>query len=174
MSVCVYDSVRDCPFFCAYTYRGLTGRGRIRRWDMMAYGGKTGTTMKQSKETPLDLVGSSLHKNILSNADECCMLLFVYTVHAKSFNIYSYIWNSRIYYRIHTFLHLYTDPEQLLFSPTLFLLCLAPLRLCSSNVNWCFDCSSVVTNTLYISYNNHQPTLIFCWGKSASCTNSLN
>lgn len=41
-------------------YRGLTGWGRTLRWDVMVCGGKTGTTMKQSKKMHHDPVGPDL------------------------------------------------------------------------------------------------------------------
>lgn len=51
-------------------------------------------------------------------------------------------------------------------TPYLFLLWV--LLLCSSGVNLCFICSSAVINTVYIFYNHHQLSFIFCSGKSAS------
>lgn len=130
-------------------YRELTGWGRTLRWDATACEGKTGTTMKQSKEIPLVLVGPNLlivraHRYSVKYRWELRNIFIMYTVMQKSHTLSS-----------HTH---HPIPSRDLIA----------LQLCSSGVNLCSECSSAVTNTVYICYNNHQLSFVFCSGKSAS------
>lgn len=145
------------PFSCALVCfcRGLTVWGRTLRWDATACGGKTGTTMKQSKEIPLVLVGPNLltvppHRYSVKYRWELHNIFIMYTVMQKP-----HIPQKDSHISLHTH---HPIPSRGLIA----------LQLCSSGINLCFECSSAVINTVYICYNNHQLSFIFCSGKSAS------
>lgn len=71
---CVFDSFYDLLSPCLCVYRVLTGWGRTPRWDLTACGGKTGTTMKRSKEMHLDPVGPSILRDIYSSDTQCSVI----------------------------------------------------------------------------------------------------
>lgn len=96
-SQCVWQ--HSWPPFCMLmcVHRGSTGWGRTLRWGATACGGKTGTTMMQSKEMPLDLVGPNLlrvpqspssstlsYRDVDRQLDDLYIMCAVFTVVQKS------------------------------------------------------------------------------------------
>lgn len=81
----VFDSFHDLLSTCLCVYRVLTGWGRTPRWDLTACGGKTGTTMKRSKEMHLDPVCPNVLRDVhIYSSDTQCSVIHKIHIYAHN------------------------------------------------------------------------------------------
>lgn len=85
----VLDGFHDLLSTCLCVYRVWTGWGRTPRWDQTACGGKTGTTMKRSKEMHLDPVRPHVLRDVhIYSSDTQCSVIHKKDshLHAQSYS----------------------------------------------------------------------------------------